>query len=101
MALDDAGYVSVEAEDGQSALAACQQRDPDVIVLDLGMPRLSGQAFADEYRRGLGHAKIIVMTGAPRGAETSARMHAAVYLSKPFDLGQLLAAVKRVHPSPA
>ena len=95
-ALDDAGYLALEAGDGQSALAACERRDPDVILLDLGMPRLGGQAFADAYRRGSGRAKIIVMTGAERGGETSARMHAAVYLSKPFDLGQLLAAVRRV-----
>lgn len=101
-ALDDAGYVVVEAGDGESALAACRERDPDVILLDLGMPRLSGQAFVDAYRRGLGHAKIIVMTGADSGGETSARMHAAVFLSKPFDLQQLLSAVKRVlHPATA
>lgn len=101
-ALSDVGYVAVEAADGAAALAACQERDPDVILLDLGMPRLGGQAFADAYRRGLGRAKIIVMTGAERGGEESARMHAAVFLSKPFDLGQLLDAVKRVvHPATA
>ena len=101
-ALDDAGYDAAEAADGESALAACHETDPDVILLDLGMPRLGGQAFADAYRRGLGHAKIIVMTGAERGGETSARIHAAVFLSKPFDLQQLLAAVKRVlDPAPA
>jgi DNA-binding response OmpR family regulator len=100
--LGDAGYVAVEAADGESALAVCHERDPDVILLDLGMTGLSGQAFADAYRRGLGHAKIIVMTGAARGGETSARMHAALYLSKPFDLQHLLAAVKRVlDPTPA
>ena len=101
-ALSDAGYTAVEAADGTAALAACEQRDPDVVLLDLGMPGLGGQEFADAYRRGLGRAKIIVMTGAASGGETSARMHASVFLSKPFDLEQLLLAVKRVlHPAPA
>ena len=101
-ALGDAGYAAVEAADGAEALAACEQRDPDVILLDLGLPRLGGQAFADAYRRRLGRAKLIVMTGAESGGETSARMHASVFLSKPFDLDQLLDAVKRVvHPAPA
>ena len=101
-ALGDAGYAAVEAVDGAEALAACEQRDPDVILLDLGLPRLGGQAFADAYRRRLGRAKLIVMTGAESGGETSARMHASVFLSKPFDLDQLLDAVKRVvHPAPA
>lgn len=101
-ALGDAGYTAVEAADGAEALAACEQGDPDVILLDLGLPRLGGQAFVDAYRRGLGRAKLIVMTGAESGGETSARMHASVFLSKPFDLDQLLDAVKRVvHPAPA
>lgn len=101
-ALGDAGYVAVEAPDGAAALAACEDRDPHLILLDLGLPRLGGQAFADAYRRGRGRAKIIVMTGAERGGEESARMHAALFLSKPFDLAQLLDAVWRVlHPAAA
>jgi len=101
-ALGDAGYEAVEAADGAAALAACEKRDPDVVLLDLTLPRLGGQAFVDAYRRGTGRAKIIVMSGAERGGETSARMHAATYLSKPFDLEQLLVAVKRVlHPATA
>ncbi|MGH2490477.1 MAG: response regulator [Candidatus Limnocylindria bacterium] len=101
-ALGDAGYAAVEAADGAAALAACEERDPDVILLDLSMPRLGGQEFVDAYRRRLGRAKIIVMTGAASGGETSARMHASVFLSKPFDLEQLLVAVNRVlHPAPA
>lgn len=101
-ALGDAGYAPVEAADGAAALAACEERDPDVVLLDLSLPRLGGQAFADAYRRGMGRAKIIVMSGAERGGETSARIHAAIFLSKPFDLEQLLVAVKRVlHPATA
>lgn len=101
-ALADIGYTTVEARDGAAALAACEAHDPDVILLDLGLPRLGGPAFADAYRRGLGRAKIIVMSGAERGGEQSARMHAAVFLSKPFDLAQLLDAVRRVlHPATA
>lgn len=95
-ALTDAGYAAVEAADGAAALAACAERDPDVILLDLAMPRLGGQAFADAYRRGLGRAKIIVTSGTASGGEASARLGAAVFLSKPFGLEELLSAVKRV-----
>jgi CheY-like chemotaxis protein len=65
-------------------LAACAERDPDVILLDLAMPHLGGQAFVDAYRRGLGRAKTIVTSGTTSGGETSARLRAAVFLSKPF-----------------
>jgi two-component system response regulator AtoC len=94
-----AGYAAVEAADGAAALSACEDRDPDVVLLDLNMPRLGGQAFADAYRRRCGRAKIIVMSGATSGGEISARMQAAVFLSKPFDLDRLLGAVRRALPT--
>lgn len=96
LAVADAGYASVEAADGVAALAACAERDPDVILLDLAMPRLGGQAFAHAYRRGPGRAKIIVTSGTTRAGEESARLGASVFLSKPFALDELLSAVKRV-----
>ena len=95
-ALAGEGYLAVEAADGAAALAACAERDPDVILLDLALPLLGGQAFADAYRRRLGRAKIIVTSGAARGGEESARMGAAVFLSKPFGLDEMLDVVKRV-----
>ena len=98
--LADAGCIAVEAADGAAALAACAERDPDVILLDLALPLLGGQAFADAYRRGLGRAKIIVTSGTTRGGEESARMRAAVFLSKPYGLEELLSAVKRVLTPP-
>src|SRR6266852_2773593 len=42
-ALDDAGFAALEAADGAAALAACTERDPDVVLLDLNLPRLGGQ----------------------------------------------------------
>ena len=99
VALADAGYTASEASDGATALAVCRERDPDVILLDLALPRLGGQAFADAYRRGQGHAKIIVMSGTTSAGETSARIRAAAFLSKPFDVETLLGAVRRVVPA--
>ena len=95
-ALADAGYAAVEAPDGAAALQACKERDVDVVLLDLNLPGLGGKDFVDAYRRGLGRAKIIVMSGAATGGETSGRIHAAVFLSKPFGLDNLLGAVRRV-----
>jgi CheY-like chemotaxis protein len=95
-ALADAGYDAVEAADGSAALVACQERDPAVILLDLAMPGVGGQAFADAYRRGQGRAKIIVISGASSGGEISARMQASVFISKPFEVENLLVAVRRM-----
>jgi DNA-binding NtrC family response regulator len=95
-ALAEAGYASIAAADGAAALTACVERDPDVILLDLNMPRLGGQAFAEAYRERTGRAKIIVISGATSAGEISARMHATVFLSKPFDIDRLVGAVRRV-----
>lgn len=71
----------VGAADGVDVLAACAERDPDVILLDLAMPRLGGQAFADAYRRGPGRAKIIVISGATNAGEEFAVAHEVGQLS--------------------
>lgn len=99
-ALAAAGYAAVEAADGATALAACQERDPDLILLDLALPGLGGQGFADAYRRGLGRGKLIVMSGTTSAAEISARIQAAAFISKPFDLEKLLGAVRRALQPP-
>jgi len=99
LALADAGYAASRASDGAAALAVCRERDPDVILLDLALRGLGGQAFADAYRRGQGRAKIIVMSGTATAGETSARVRAAAFLSKPFDVETLLGVVRRVVPA--
>src|SRR5688572_1800693 len=66
-ALCDAGIPCHGAPDGTAALATCQRNDPDVIVLDLGLPGLDGARFADAYRRIPGSsARIIVISGTDR-----------------------------------
>ena len=100
-AVTAAGYAAVEAADGAAALVACEEQDPDVVLLDLNMPHLGGQEFAEAYHRGRGQAKIIVMSGTASAGETSARLRAAAFLSKPFDMERLLGAVSRVLESAA
>ena len=49
--LEDEGYDVVIAGDGLEALEELQLRRPALILLDIGMPRMNGFAFADELRR--------------------------------------------------
>jgi len=44
-ALDDEGYVTVEAYDGEAALERWRQERPDLVVLDVLMPRMDGFEF--------------------------------------------------------
>ena len=95
--LRDAGFTITTAPDGTAALAECQRRDHDLIILDLAMPGLDGIRFADAYRRIPGSgARIVVVSGTDKGAETASRIRADAFLSKPFEIDRLLATVQRL-----
>jgi len=50
LALSHAGYAVREAKDGFAAVASIEQHRPDVIVLDVGLPRVRGRGVLDELR---------------------------------------------------
>jgi CheY-like chemotaxis protein len=96
VALCEAGIPCHGAPDGTAALATCQRNDPDVIVLDLGLPGLDGARFADAYRRIPGSSgRIIVISGNDKAGETAARIRATAVLSKPFAMSRLVALTEQ------
>lgn len=99
-ALGEAGHQVAEAVDGRVGLAVAESWDPDVVLLDVRMPRLDGPTFAARYRALPGrHAPIIVLSGFD-DARTRVR-HAAAYLRKPFELEDLLGLISKVGPGKA
>ena len=97
MALEDEGYEAVTARDGQDALEQLERMEgapPDVIILDMNMPRVDGWEFARLYRQSdLPRAPIVVLTAAKDVAQRCADVRADGCIGKPFDLDDLLAAV--------
>jgi DNA-binding NarL/FixJ family response regulator len=94
--LTTAGDIVVigEAHDASGALEQARNLKPDVILLDLRMPAMDGEAFARAYRRLPNATAPIILTSALPGAEAhAARIGATGCLAKPFDLDDLLAAV--------
>src|SRR5690349_13659803 len=88
--LREAGYKVRKAVDGRSALAAVQEHPPALIILDNMMPCLSGRDVvrslrADEFK----HLPIIMMSAAT-SAEQLLKAGATDFISKPFDLDDLL-----------
>jgi response regulator RpfG family c-di-GMP phosphodiesterase len=88
-----------EAETGAAALHAVKAFEPDVVVLDVSMPGISGlevcrRLRADPANDGLG---IVLLTGSEGGTqEASDEVGADAFLRKPFSPLELLAAVERV-----
>jgi DNA-binding response OmpR family regulator len=92
-ALADEGYRVRVASDGLSALQSIQHRQPDLLILDVMMPRMRGDQLVCRLRSdGATQLPIILMT-ADRAPERYAGLGASALLRKPFDMGALLATV--------
>jgi two-component system, chemotaxis family, chemotaxis protein CheY len=99
LCLSDAGYEVFEASNGRVALDRIDEARPDLILLDLRMPVMDGWEFARSYRQRPGpHADIIAFVAALNADDEAAELHAASVLSKPFDLDDLLRAVRSLRP---
>jgi CheY-like chemotaxis protein len=97
-ALEEEGHQVEVATSGEAALQLVGQVTPDVILLDVRMPRMNGRAFARAYASQPGpHAPLIVVSGAGEAAMTDVKV--AGYLAKPFELEALLHLLREVAPA--
>ena len=91
--LNRSGFEVIEAADGLAALQAARSRRPDAVVLDMGLPRLSGIDVCRELRAAPATAAvpIIMLTGAVRLQELEQAYAAGAsdYLVKPFSPREL------------
>jgi DNA-binding response OmpR family regulator len=94
----DGPYRFVEAHDGEESLEAARRERPDVVILDMMMPRLNGLEVLNELRGedGLAETPIIVLTAQPAAREDALRAGADIVMVKPFEPDQIAAAVEEV-----
>jgi CheY-like chemotaxis protein len=92
--LEDAGYTVLGTGTGMEALRLSAEHHPDVLLLDMGLPDISGlevvrQLKACDATRG---ATVVAVTGRDEDADRQACLSAgcAAYLVKPVDLQRLL-----------
>lgn len=97
LALEAEGYEVVIAEDGKDALEKLADVTPDLILLDLMMPRVDGYTFARAIQQQEQRPAIpfVVFTADAQAKEKAALLAADAYLVKPFDLIDLLETVAR------
>jgi two-component system OmpR family response regulator len=95
--LEDAGFTVIVAGDGEAALASARGSRPDLLVLDLGLPRRDGLDVTRELRRS-SSVPIVVLTA--RGDEADRivglELGADDYVVKPFSPKELVARVRAV-----
>ena len=86
------------ARDGEQALAMARALRPDVLLLDLGLPRLDGLAVVDALQREVSPVKVLVVTARLdlQSIRLALGFGAAGYLPKDEDSDELLNAIRRV-----
>ncbi|MGN6106003.1 MAG: response regulator [Kofleriaceae bacterium] len=98
MALGDAGFLCLRARDGDEALKLVKAHDPDLLVLDVMMPRVDGLEVARRLKADVMWSRTpILMLTALAGIDDQVQgleAGADAYMSKPFDLREMGARVK-------
>jgi DNA-binding response OmpR family regulator len=94
--LRDNGYDVVTAMDGESALTIALDSRPDVMILDIGLPRKNGLEVSRELRSRGVTAPVLMLTARDTVGDKIEGFEAGAddYLSKPFDYDELLARVR-------
>jgi len=91
------GYEVEMAADGETALRRLEARRPDLVVLDLSMPGLTGWAVLERMRQKGGMPPVVILTahGSYEAFTRVVREGVAGYISKPFSLDELLLTCAR------
>jgi CheY-like chemotaxis protein len=94
----DGPYRFVEADDGEESLEIARSIRPDVVILDMMMPRRNGLEVLSALRKDkdLSDIPVIVLTAQPGTRENALREGADIVMVKPFEPEQIAAAVEEV-----
>lgn len=99
MQLEAAGYEVVAAYDGKEALDKAKKEKPDLIILDLMLPKMDGYKVCRMLKFDQKYRKIPVIMFTARAQEADKKMGEEVgadaYITKPFDPQALLEKIKK------
>lgn len=102
MRLEATGYQVLTATDGMEGLNMARREKPDLIILDIMLPKMNGYKvsrllkFDEEYK----HIPIVMLTAlaGENDRTTGVQTGADAYITKPFETAQLLDTIRRFLP---
>lgn len=96
--LERSGFEVLTAADGERALDSLARQRPDLVVLDVVMPRLSGREVLRQLRQHNDWLPVILLTQVGDASERAMALEEGAddYLNKPFDAHELVARIKSV-----
>ena len=98
-ALEGKGYQVLIARDGNQGLAVVEREDPDLVILDMMMPKRSGFLVLEKLRRTRAVPVRVIMVTANEGSRHKAYAESLGvddYLRKPFAMDKLIESVERL-----
>ena len=99
LALEASGYQILIARDGNQGLAMAEREDPDLVILDMMMPKRSGFLVLERLRRTRRIPTKVIMITANEGGRHKAyaeMLGVDDYIRKPFAMDRLLESVNRL-----
>jgi DNA-binding response OmpR family regulator len=99
IALDASGFEVIVARDGNQGLAMTEREDPDLVILDMMMPKRSGFLVLEKLRRTRPVPMRVIMITANEGSRHKAyaeMLGVDDYIRKPFAMDRLLESVTRL-----
>ncbi len=98
--LEDAGYKTQSAVDGQTALERLRVNTPALIFLDLNLPGISGQEILQFIREDnqLKATRVVIITGYGKAIDARIEIKADFILTKPVEYFQVLHLARRLQP---
>ncbi len=98
-AMESNGFQVSIARDGNQGLAMAEKATPDLLILDMMMPKRSGFLVLEQLRRaGKDHVKVIMITGneGHRHQQYAELLGVDDYIRKPFPMDRLVASAKKL-----
>lgn len=99
LALESNGYQVLIARDGNQGLALTERENPDLVILDMMMPKRSGFLVLEKLRRTREDPPRVIMITANEGSRHKAyaeMLGVDDYLRKPFPMDRLIESVSRL-----
>jgi DNA-binding NarL/FixJ family response regulator len=86
------------AEDGEEVVARTSELEPDVVVMEIDLPKISGDKAAQRIRRELPHVAVVIITGRDEEQRLfdAIRAGAAAYLRKDCEPAELIDTIRKV-----
>lgn len=98
--LEKEGYAAIQAADGKEGLEMARARKPDLILLDLMLPRLDGLSVCRELERDAATVRIPIIMLTARGEDVDRilgfELGADDYVVKPFNIRELLLRIRAI-----